>query len=235
MFDYQNNGYNIMQVNEYINTLKADHERKLMNLQVKLLECERKLLSAQVKNPLDGAVEKAKQIEASSRNIFELKYKQLTILDSKLAIVLKEIAKEFPGIDKNMVIKQALMDFNTAMHSVSKSDDITAPAGTDNDAIRILLSKLQKRQEEPRELREVKEVKIERRPFDPGIGVGKNMIKPIADVPVDKFLTSKLEGGAQVIPQKIESGFDLKEALAPTQDLDEIMKAFDFYQNNNNE
>ena len=233
MFDYQSNGYNISQVKEYINTLKTDYERKLMNLQVKVLESERKLLSMQAKNPLDSAVEKARQIEASSRNIYELKYKQLTILDSKLAVVLKEIARQYPGIDKNVIIKQALLDFNTAMYTTTRmaEDDITAPAGTDNDSIRALLSKIQKRQEEPKDLREsikeAREVKIERRPYDSN--VGKNMIKPIADVPIDKFLATRVEEKKQIFQSKSESGFDLKEALMPTENLEEIMKAFDFY------
>ena len=42
------------------------------------------------------------------------------------------------------------------------------------------------------------------------------------------IITSKV--GA--IPEVNESGFDLKEAINPKDDLDEIMKAFDFFDPN---
>ena len=40
-------------------------------------------------------------------------------------------------------------------------------------------------------------------------------------------LQNKEQPKKQVVEE--ESGFDLKEALNPKEDLDEIMKAFDFY------
>ena len=56
---------------------------------------------------------------------------------------------------------------------------------------------------------------------------------------VDKFLTedatpdsayaNKITSKVSVMPDVSESGFDLKEAVNPKQDLDEIMKSFDFF------
>jgi len=62
---------------------------------------------------------------------------------------------------------------------------------------------------------------------------------------VDKFLNSndvKLKDDAftkNIMPKNYiipnESGFDLEEALNPKEDLEEIMKAFDFFTSNDNE
>ena len=55
----------------------------------------------------------------------------------------------------------------------------------------------------------------------------------------DKFLEQSSENSAyaniitskvKAIPEVNETGFDLKEAINPKQDLDEIMKAFDFFE-----
>ena len=51
---------------------------------------------------------------------------------------------------------------------------------------------------------------------------------------VDKFLnTAPIEEEKE--PIKLQSsGFDINEAINPTQDLSEIMKAFDFYTGDDN-
>ena len=52
---------------------------------------------------------------------------------------------------------------------------------------------------------------------------------------VDKFLITKPE---EIEPRSMKiqsSGFDLKEAINPKDDLSEIMKAFDFYNDDNQE
>ena len=76
----------------------------------------------------------------------------------------------------------------------------------------------------------------------------KSNIKPIADVelaqnenydsPLEKFLQEEsqehsydkfLSKNPNNSLEPNESGFDLKEAVNPTEDLEEIMKAFNFY------
>lgn len=72
----------------------------------------------------------------------------------------------------------------------------------------------------------------------------KSQIKPIINSDtndkytnlMDKFLNENLESNAYTKAvfksTKQNSGFDLKEALNPTEDLEQIMKSFNFYPNN---
>ena len=79
------------------------------------------------------------------------------------------------------------------------------------------------------------------------------MIKPIYEAHikdgekyeslVDKFLSedakpdsayaSIITSKAGILPRANETGFDLKEAVNPKDDLEEIMKSFDFFNGNN--
>ena len=45
------------------------------------------------------------------------------------------------------------------------------------------------------------------------------------DTAYSNIITSK----SRAVPEVNETGFDLKEAVNPKEDLDEIMKAFDFF------
>ncbi len=72
----------------------------------------------------------------------------------------------------------------------------------------------------------------------------KSQIKPVINADVndkytnlmDKFLNENLESNAYTKAvfksTKQSNGFDLKEALNPTEDLEQIMKSFNFYPNN---
>ena len=44
MFSYEFNGYNKKEVDSFISSLKAEHERKTMEERLKVLEAERKML-----------------------------------------------------------------------------------------------------------------------------------------------------------------------------------------------
>ena len=141
-------------------------------------------------------------------------------------------------------------EFKTAVGLALQDDfnaQLTSPVQTDNDTIRRLLSKMTAY---GKEQESTKVVKLKRRR---NLGVKrdiyieeKSQIKPISNLEpedssqnlVDKFLQ---EDSSDTIYTKFlskqqkndlspnESGFDLKEAVNPTEDLEEIMKAFNFY------
>ena len=108
----------------------------------------------------------------------------------------------------------------------AKRDEIIE-IGTENDPMRLLLLKMQ----DKKTLASPKEVKVERAVERP------SQIKPVCEMElnegdkydslVDKFLSTRPDEPRVNTIQS--SGFDLKEAVSPTQDLSEIMKAFDFY------
>ena len=78
------------------------------------------------------------------------------------------------------------------------------------------------------------------KPIYEGDNMGKGEFENLAD----KFLSEDSEPNnayANIITSKVravpdvnESGFDLKEAINPKEDLDEIMQAFDFYHGDDN-
>ena len=53
------------------------------------------------------------------------------------------------------------------------------------------------------------------------------------DATPDSAYANKITAKARVMPEANETGFDLKEAVNPKQDLEEIMKSFDFFVNAN--
>lgn len=260
MFKTEKNGYARQEVDAYIKKLVTDHDKEVMEYKMKNLELEKKLLEEKPgKNDefaitLASALEKAKQIEMSWRNIYKLKIQQLDLLYNRFQSLFTEALEKYPQLENIGNIKNVIDEFKSAVKLAMQEDfntEITAPVQTDNDTIRRLLSKMATYGKDQDEVRTVK-VKRRRNLRD---GKGdifyeeKSNIKPIAEVdmegndnydsPVEKFLhedssdatytnfLSKNPKSNGLEPN--ESGFDLKEAVNPTEDLEEIMKAFNFY------
>ena len=130
--------------------------------------------------------------------------------------------------------KNVFTDLDRILSQAEKQNtEITSPTKTENDSMRILLNKMQdyrRGQDGPRE------VKIIRNTED-----HKNQIRPVSDMQLsendpydtiaDKFLASSPEKKEER-SIKQANGFDLKEAINPKDDLAEIMKAFDFFNDN---
>ena len=261
MFKSEKNGYSKQEVDSYIKKLVTDHDKEIMEYKMKNLELEKKLLEEkpdkrgdEFAETLANAMEKAKQIEMSWRNIYKLKIQQLDLLYNRFQTLFTEALEKYPQLENIGNIKNVIDEFKSAVKLAMQEDfntEITAPVQTDNDTIRRLLSKMATYGKDQEEVRTVK-VKRRRNLRD---GKGdifyeeKSNIKPIAEVdmggndnydsPVEKFLhedssdatytnfLSKNPKSNGLEPN--ESGFDLKEAVNPTEDLEEIMKAFNFY------
>ena len=255
MFRTEKNGYCKNDVDDYIKKLVMDNDKVVMELKMKNLEQSKQLLETpnqekqeNIAKALTVALEKAKQIETSWRNIYKLKIQQLDLLYSRFQSMFTESLERYPQLESIGNIKEVIDEFQNAV-SLALQDDfnnnITSPVKTDNDTIRRLLSKMATY---GKEQTEVKVVKIRRKKdvyFE-----DETNIKPIANTvvgeeenyscPADKFLDEKAEATYSNFLSKSdkndlspnESGFDLKEAVNPTQDLEEIMKAFNFYTDN---
>ncbi len=259
MFKTEKNGYSKSEVDSYIKKLVTDHDKEIMEYKMKNLELEKKLLEEKPKGAgefaetLASAMEKAKQIEMSWRNIYKLKIQQLDLLYNRFQTLFTEALEKYPQLENIGNIKNVIDEFKNAVKLALQEDfntEITAPVQTDNDTIRRLLSKMTNYGKEQEDLRVVK-VKRRRNIKDEKKDVyfeEKSNIKPIADVeisknenydsPVEKFLnedngeaayTKFLSKNLDNSLAPNESGFDLKEAVNPTEDLEEIMKAFNFY------
>ena len=271
-FSTERNGYKRQEVDSYIESLQkelAGWKNRTLKAEADYFKLKEKQEEIRVNGEniaiaLTAAIEKAKQIEASSKNVYKLKIQQISILYDRWEMLLNEMTSRYPDLEDSHNVKVMLNDFKKAIENVLKQDiqnDINSAVKSDNDTMRLLLAKMSNYSTE-----EVKKVKkIERKPLSRDIKSGqtelnrieeKSMIKPISSIQLhkddnyetlaDKFLTeqddsdglyknflSKSKGQSSDYPSPNESGFDLKEAVNPKQDLDEIMKSFDFFNENN--
>ena len=266
-FSTEKNGYKKQDVNLYIESL----QKEISSWKNRCLKAEADYFSLKEKQEeirengqniaiaLTAAIEKAKQIEASSKNVYNLKIQQISILYDRWEMLLNEVMSRYPDLEDSHNIKVMLKDFKKAIENVVKQDmqlDINAPVKSDNDTMRLLLAKMQNYSSDDKE---IKIRKIERKPVGKDIKLAqtelnrleeKSMIKPISSMELkqgeryetlaDKFLTHQDESEIKYKNflskdkdnEKLEvneSGFDLKEAVNPKEDLDEIMKSFDFF------
>lgn len=213
MFSQEFNGYNKNEVDSFIQRMKAGYEAKLMEEKLKALDSEKKVLDLKntrfelenkEKNIITAlnVIEKAKKFqEEGSKNYYKL------VMD-KLELLVKELMLKFPEFRKNANFQDILDEFNSMLNEykskLDKPTNITQPVYSENDSMRMLLNKMQdyrKGQETPKEVHIM-------------------TIKPDESYqPIKEYKDTS------------ESGFSLEEALHPTEDLEEIMKAFDFYNN----
>lgn len=265
------NGYNKNDVDKYISNIEqvisekdaiiADLSRQLN--EYKLNENNIKEKDENISIALTAAVEKAKQIEKSSQNVYKLKIQQLEILYSRWQNLLNEFVKKYPNLQETKNIKEVMNDFKKAIKTTIKNDfnftSIDSPLTSDNDSIRTLLSKMKsciRDQQNP-----AKEVTRDRKPLSKDLQETQSelrrieekapLIRPIykgetssEDNLLDQFLSENdttSSNYANIItsknvsaPKVNETGFDLEEAVNPKEDLEEIMKSFDFFNNGGN-
>ena len=227
MFAFEENGYNKSEVDLYIGKLKAE----LMEKKLSLLNSEQKVLDlTQKQEEVDNkerrilkavkALEEAHKIqEEGSKNLSNLKNKQSVILSDKILELIDYLKSAHPELDSD----------KNALSLISEVEDMAQSAKTskrtsltsENDSMRVLLDKMQEyRRKQEDQKQQVKTVKIER-----------NIHHLFEDSNnVDEFLANKPDESQIYKNIDIEAnGFDLKEAVNPKIDLDEIMKSFDFF------
>ncbi len=261
-FSKQKNGYNENEVENYITSLNLEHQKELKEKDVEIAHLKSKLQGISTKESsiafaLTAAVDKAKEIEESSQNIYKLKLEQLGMLYSKWEIFLNEMLKKYPEIDEVENLKEKMIGLKNSIRLALKDDfniDLMTKTPA-TDPIKNLLNRLtEKKQVGPTKKKEIKRKtnasatqktdlnKIEER---------ANLIKPISDIKlnkdeefeniVDKFLSSEDDVPSNFkkvlnVPDYTQGDgkFDLNEAINPKEDLKEIMKSFDFFDENNN-
>lgn len=205
MFSEEFNGYKKVEVQNFINRMKASYEAKLMEEKLKVLDAEKKVLDItneriklenKEKNIMNtlNIIEKAQQFqEEGSKNIFKL-------IKGKLEILIQEMEIKFPMLKQDLNFAKELNEFKKILNSLENNQNqinVNNPINSENDSMRILLNRMQEY---------------------------KKTNSPTA--PKELHITTNKP--SQTIPDG-ESGFSFEEALNPTEDLEDIMKAFDFY------
>lgn len=210
MFKSEFNGYDREEVDAYITRLKAE----LLEQKFSLLESEKKRLDNQKQKEEVEAKEKnilkAIQVfedaqkfqEEGSRSMYALKIEQMTLVYRKFEDVLKKIYLLHPELQDDKELAKTIDELDDVLSKAKGETTVgvlTSPVNSDNDAMRMLLSKMQEYRKSGDTPKEVRIARI-----------------------TAKSVAPENEGS---------NGFDLKEAVNPKMGLAEIMKAFDFFNN----
>lgn len=154
---------------------------------------EYKFKDSTISMAIISAVEKAQQIESTSKKLYQMEIERIRLLYLKMENVLKQLYARYPELRKNSEVND-IMDKVGLVLSNNISPVSSQPlmkyamsSATVEDPIKKLLNK----------------------------------ITTIFDKNDDQKVTLK----RKTIPES-SSGFDLKEALNPTEQLSDIMKAF---------
>ena len=234
-------GYSQLEVDSYLERLKMEYEGKLAEQKDKIFylkEQVEKLTSSsdsELMASLLTAVEKAKMIENSSKNIYELETKKLNMLYSKMEHLLNDGANDVNI--KNELLK-LIQDCRNSLQLNIEKQTKNIKENSQGDPVKRLLSKMmginQPISEQSVEM-EIKKVPPQPvQSSDKIVQAKKQEIKRAEGKDFDKFLSnnSTLDGSNFehiMFSSTDDTGFDLKEAVNPKENLEEIMKSFDFY------
>ena len=262
-FDIDKKGYDIEQVENYINTLSLKYEEKLAEQKDRVFTMRNELdvlknrLEAyqnkdkQISQALYFAVEKAEQIENSARKLYDLEIKRVNILYERWRVLIDQLEQSYgsgsldPQISKMMDELRSGLDSVMAQNNNIANSNIKQELKENSDNyIKNLLNKMDyvindkpKKKAEPKETKKKEEEK-------PSIGNRLKVLSSKLDgKSAENYLNDEKEmesnaysksffGAKQAVVN--DSGFNLEEALNPKEDLEEIMKAFDFFNKGSN-
>ncbi len=228
-------GYSQLEVDSYIERLAYDYESRLAEQKDRIFYLKDQLEKItsnsdnELMTSLVSAVERARLIENSSKNIYELETKKLNLLYTKMENLLKD-----ENIYNDRSVKKELLaliqDCRSSLENNVQKQKENLLESTSGDPVKRLLTKMIGLNKIPNEQHENEDLKPKEQKES------ARRIEPRRAEKLDSlFELNKLVEEQPKKPQikvqeeEEESGFDLKEALNPKEDLEEIMKAFDFY------
>lgn len=205
MFQQEINGYNRNEVDDYIQKLKASYEAKLMSEKLKALESERKLLDA--KNERVELENKEKNI-LNALNVLE-KQQQFQEEGSKKIYGLVMEKLELLLNELNIRFPQLRHD-SQFLDILEEFSNIITSAKADVKKTPTVAYSISSGNDSMRALLS----KMQE-------------YRKVQDTPKEVKISINKE-----IPKQNDA-FSFEEALNPTEGLEEIMKAFDFYNQEN--
>ena len=294
-FTLVKHGYDPNEVQNYIIRLKATYESKLAEQKDRIFYLKDQLdtftnaSENELITSLARAVERAKQIENSSRNIFELETKRLKLLYSRMETLINDMNDQTSTTILKTKLLNLIQECNQGLEKNIKMLSETISLIDGEDTVRRLLQKITSKNrvnignidnfisqtpiepensQKSNNLRQTIEKPIYTKkastkiaPKPEGIMYKTEIVQDVASQNAKKLNNSTYESffdtdnksttfekimfknnkkkTQSVItadlsyPTPNESGFDLKEAVNPKDDLSEIMKAFDFYPDGN--
>ena len=260
-FDMDKKGYDVDQVDNYINALSIKYEEKLAEQKDRVFAMRNELnimkerlahyqnKDKQISQALVFAVEKAGQIENSARKIYDLEIKRINILYEHFLQIIDEIERLYGKKIENKNLNEMIQEFKNGLDSVMQQNTNIEKSNIRQDLkansdnyIKNLLNKMDYViNSKPRKKTEPSKKKDSTMESDKnGVGSRLQIISSqLEGKTADKYLNDEKDlektrfaknfVKKSKYPKPNDTGFDLEAALNPTEDLEEIMKAFDFY------
>lgn len=167
-----------------------------LNEQIKAYQAKEQSISSAI----IFAVERSNQLENSRRKLYELDLQRSRLLYMRLEQVLNSLYEKYPELKKDSKLKSMSEKFKNAVYSNNKNETSAEVNYNKEDPIRKLLDNVVKY------IDAKKEVKVIKRKTSLPSSVGD----------IENIYASTPSS----------SGFDINEALNPTENLEDILKSF---------
>lgn len=213
----------------------------------------------QISQALVFAVEKAEQIEKSAKRIYELEVKRIRILYQRLLDIIVEIEEYSPQILNYGSISASVLELKDNIIKVIEKDSANMGTGVKDylkqmggSYIKNLLNKMNyavqsAKNEQAKDVSEVeKQVAEDSKKENARLANISKRLQSINGIlsgngrDLEAFLKSDEMRSMPVVKKYSEEKeneykFDFDDAMNPKENLDEIMKAFDFYNDEEDE
>lgn len=207
----------------------------------------------QVSKALISAVEKAEQIENSARKIYDLEVRRIRLLYRKWEEIVARLEEGFPIILTDGKMQFAIDEFNSNIKSVIRQNEKFEQSGVKEDLkknsdnyIKNLLNRMdyiinEKSEKsesgkiiqlnniknmEKQQRKEKQRLESNQKRFSPNVLKNKNFDTYLSDSKVE---TNNAYAKVIAPKQVYKPVINLEDILQPKEELEEIMKAFDFY------
>lgn len=262
-FDINKKGYDPEQVDTFINKLSLKYEEKLseqkdrvFSLKNELSVLEERLNSyrekdKQISQALMFAVEKAEEIEGNASKLYDLEIKRLRLLYKdwedlvgdlleadlprqlgekvvKLRDTIGKVLEQNDKIGSNVIRKDLHKNSDNYIKNLLNKMDYAINEKPKASTKSVASHMAQETEKENVRLINLGD-KLKRVKASGNGSMAENYLNSEEETP-SLYAKNLTRGKA---PKKQESGFDLEDALNPKEDLDEIMKSFDFFLDNN--
>ena len=261
-FKIVKHGYDKTQVDDYLKKLSKDYEERLSKQKDRIfmlkdaLEKAEKFTDKKLLADLASSVERAKVIENSSKNIYEMETKKLALIYDEMENILKNENLSTTNAKENLLFfikdckKSLKKNLDKTNNEVNSEQDypvkklLAKMMGINNQKSSSIdeQDEYDKLFEEDNfssagEVEQTPPTKSEKRSTQKGDF--KNFLSQDSHAGTNfESIMFKNKQSANKTKQinldysPNETGFDLKAAVNPTEDLEDIMKAFDFYNDN---
>jgi len=263
-FNISKHGYETREVDKYIDELILKYEDRLAEQRKRIVDLKNDLTHTQkqiesysskdnqISQVLMVAVEKTEEMEKNANKAYELEMKRIDVLYSAWKDVVEEL-EDIKAVSNNEYLKEMLSIFHTNLEKSLSSKKDKEIVGKEN-YVKSVLEKMRNLITEKEDIEEVvfdefsedyKKIKEEDKKEKARLSNINNHI--------NDFVKKASDGGKRsgelydqgsayeknflhncVKDSSNGSAFDLNEALHPKEDLEEIMKAFDFAKSKKN-